>query len=99
MSAGEDQVSDVRRLCVCFNSLTVHNSYHTVLPALSVDIVVAQLTSGPADITALSSDLTRDVTRVEAEGDVAERVFENGDQLNCRRLGIGVSLLHSEVDL
>lgn len=79
--------------------LTVHDSYHTVLPALGVDVVVAQLTSGPADVTTFSSDLARDITGVESEGDVAERVREDCDQLRGGRLGIGVALLHSKVHL
>ena len=79
--------------------LTIHYSNNTVATTLSIDIVVTQLTSCPAYIATLASNLTFYITRVKSVRHVVEGVFERSNKSFGCSFGIRITLFHGEVEL
>ena len=79
--------------------LTIHDCDYTVLATLIVHVVMAQLTSRPANITALACHFTGNVSGMQGERNIAECCRKGDEELSSCGFGFRISLFHGKVDL
>ena len=78
---------------------TVHDGNDAIPSAFRIDVVMAQLTGGPANIATFSGNLAGDIAWMQSVGHAAETALERMYKRFCSCFCVGIALLQSKVKL